>query len=350
MLLGILILIILLIVVPFFAGELLANNGESNLIRFVYGYFALWTVTFFLSVFATLTDRKLDFVVAGYLIISIPASIAGLILYIRRYRKGVLHTYDKLTANEFIFLAGFMGIVLFQIYKTIFYAYADGDDAFYIAASQDMNTTGLLYRTIPYIGTYLGVDKLNYRYALSPLPVWIAMLARISGLHVTVISYNIIAPLFMVLSYIIFNEIAICLYKDNREKRYMLLLLLAFFAMFANVSTQTAETFMLTRARQGKEALANIVIPFVFMLMARFSVKKGDEAEMRLELRDVILLLLAAVSAALMSVFGNILMLVMLFVLFCYTLFFWRKIKPAIIIAFLALPNIVIAGLYITLG
>lgn len=350
MLLGILILFILLIVVPFFAGELLAKKEDNSLIRLVYGLFTIWTVTFFLSEFAIFTDRKLDFVVTGYLIISAVALVAGLVLYIRRRKSAGAHTGYKLTTNEFIFLAVFIGIVLFQIFKTVFYAYADGDDAFYIATSQDMNSTGLLYKSIPYNGTPIRLSRINYRYALSPLPVWIAALARISGLHVAVVSYNIIAPFFMIITYIIFNEIAICFYRDNREKRYMLLMFLAFLAMFSNVSTQTPETFMLTRARQGKEALANIIIPYVFMLMAGFFMKKGDEEGMKIGFRDAILLLIAAVSAALMSVFGNILMLVMLFVLFCYILFFWRKIKPAVVIAFLALPNLVIAGLYIILG
>ena len=82
----------------------------------------MWTVTFFLSEFALFTDRKLDFVVTGYLLISALALVAGLALYIRRRQSAVMHTGYKLTTNEFVFLAVFIGIVLFQIFKTVFYA------------------------------------------------------------------------------------------------------------------------------------------------------------------------------------------------------------------------------------
>lgn len=343
-------LFLILIAVPYFAGELLVRNEDSRLIQFVYGYFVLWTTMFGISVFAVLMKKDLDFVVLAYLVVCAVVLIAGVFLCVLRRGSRQSGAYNKLSKNEFIFITVFLGIVLFQIYKTVFFAYADGDDAFYVTTSQDMVATGLLYKTNPYVGEHVTNAWVNYRYALSPLPVWIAMIANVSKFQVTVISYILVAPLFIMLTYVIYNETARIIYNDDREKRYLLLMFLAFFAMFSNVSTQTPETFMLTRARQGKEALANIIIPFVFMLIARLTMSDDDEHKLKIGFRDVLLFLIAAFSASLMSVFGNILMLIMLFVLFLYILLLKRKIKVAMVVAFLALPSLVIAGLYIYLG
>ena len=76
----------------------------------------------------------------------------------------------------------------------------------------------------------------------------------------------------------------------------------------ANVSTSTAGTFMLTRARQGKEALACIILPLLFYEL--FYILK---AEGQVKITDFLILISTSSAAALSSFLGNVLVPLMLF-------------------------------------
>lgn len=354
MTLGFFVLILLLIVSPFLIGMLLNKSTEPSLMTMVKGYFVSWSFFFVIAVFAVLTGMRLEFVIKAYMVVTGCLSISGIFSFFMRGRKNkhVINGSGRLSRYEMIYLSCFIGIILFQLYKTLFFAYADGDDAFYIATSQDIYNTGYLYNSLPYSGTFVGDERINFRYALSPLPVWIATLGKISGIPITIISFDIIPCVFLVITYTIYNEIGKMIFKKDREKRYLFLLIISIFVMFSNVSTMTAETFMLTRARQGKEALANIVIPYMFLTIGSIvSKEKSDgETDSFVNFKDVIMLLTGCVSAALMSVFGNILMLIMMFVFFCFLLFIKRNIKSAVTIGFIAVFNILVSLIYIVKG
>jgi len=72
--------------------------------------------------------------------------------------------------------------------------------------------------------------------------------------------------------------------------------------MFANVSTSTSGTFMLTRARQGKEALACIILPLLFYELFRLARADGE-----VKFKDLLILFSAFGAASLSSLLGNVL-------------------------------------------
>lgn len=248
-----------------------------------------------------------------------------------------------LSRADIIYLSLFLGIVVFQLIKTVFYAYADGDDAYYVALSQSLmaeNNSPYLYD--PYTGLYSGI---NYRYALAPFPLWITFISKLAGLNAATVSH-ICVPVFLIpITYVIYNAAARKLFKDNSTKRYMFLSLIAVFIMFSFYSFNSAEVFLLTRTRQGKEALANIIIPFLFL---EFMESAMAEA-WKIKAKNYILIILIAISGALTSVFGNVLILIMLFANFLYS--FYRKAawKERIKAAAAALPGLIVLGLYMLL-
>ncbi len=254
---------------------------------------------------------------------------------------------DKLAAPisvlgkaEMIYLSIFLALVLFQLYKAVFFAYADGDDAYYVAVSELMgNGENSLYIKNPYTG---GPTSLQLRYAMAPFPLWVGYFARIFGIKATVVSHVCMPIILIPVTYIIYNMIGEKLFEANKEKKYIFLCLLAVFILFAHYSYNSAEVFLLTRTRQGKAALANIVIPLMFCFFQNLASKD----EFKVNISDYIKIELVAIATMLTSVFGNILVLIMLFGLFIYSFIRRAKWKDRILVATMAIPSLVVVGVY----
>ena len=288
-------------------GNLIRRDDEGRLMAVVYGFAIEWALAFAVGVPLVLLEKRLSLLAAVLMGLYLVLFLAGLIVTIMRARKGAGKPAGKpLSGSEIVYLGIFLSIVLFVLYKTVFYAYADGDDSFYVATARVAEASDRMYLLDAYIGTPAPIP---YRYAFAPFPMWVASLARVSGIDSATLSHSVLAPMLIVLTYIIFNEISKLLFgEENREKRYMFLILAAVLELFSNVSTSTAGTFMLTRARQGKEALACIILPLLFYKLFKIAKEGG-----KVGFRDFITIFAITGAAALSSLLGNILVPIMLF-------------------------------------
>lgn len=347
MIYSIVVLTAILIILPYLTGTLLADREDGGLIPYVYGYLIQWALFYVIAVYAIVTGNTLLFITKWFVVGASGGACIGVISFIRGLAKKERKPAAKLSRNEMIYLACFLGIVLFQIYKTLFFAYGDGDDAYYMAIAQDVSQTKNLYINNAYTGQHVGV---NYRYALAPLPVWLAMVANLGKIQVTTLSFLIVPVALLIITYVIYNQIAKELFKEDREKRFLFMLFISVFVTFANVSTSTAETFLLTRARQGKEGLANIVIPVLFYVFVKLINRSGLENKKRIiDAKTFWLVIATCFCSALMSVFGNFLALVMLFLLFVYLLIKHRNIIDLLLVMVMTIPNMSAALLYFLL-
>ncbi len=333
------ILFLILILVPFLMGCLFKGEGKGCAVFLVYGFGVEWATFFVLAVPAIILKRSLSELIYPVLGLWLMAALAGAISFFKMKKRRI--EWSPLTKSEIIYLGIFLALVAFQLYKAVFYAYADGDDAFYVATSQIANASDKMYLTDAYKG---GGTTMEYRYALAPFPIWIAMVSRLSGVNVATVSHVMIPVVFIILTYIIYNEIAGILFAEDKEKKYMFLSLVAVFEMFSNVSTSTSGTFMLTRARQGKEALACIIIPLMFFLI--LGMIKSDY---ELSLKRWFLLLLISVGASLTSVFANILVPFMVLFLVICEIAQKCSLKKIVASSCIVLPNLCVALLYIVL-
>lgn len=296
---------VLFAAVVFVAAAIMGNNlrkeDESAFIAVVYGLILQWAAAFVVFVPLVIMQRDLADAIKILPVIYGIILLAGLIKTVRAFGKNPVHMATaRLGRNEMIYAGLFLGIVLFQLYKIIFYAYADGDDAFYVASARIAEVSGKMYRLDAYVGI---TTPIPYRYALAPFPMWIAMLARISGIDSATLSHSVLAPMLIVVTYFLYNEISKLLFgTENREKRFMFLTLVAVFEMFSNVSTSTSGTFLLTRARQGKEALACIILPLLFYVFFRMVKENG-----KVGAADYIRFFAIAVAASLTSLLANVL-------------------------------------------
>ncbi|MCD8068674.1 MAG: DUF6077 domain-containing protein, partial [Lachnospiraceae bacterium] len=168
----------------------------------------------------------------------------------------------------------FLALWMFQMFNVVTKMAVDADDAFYMTVANIADFNGSLYRINPYS---IGNMGLNYRYVLAPYPVWIAFLARISGLHTLTVGHIILSACLVSFSYLIYWQIGKLLFR-KREIRLWFLVCVCVLNIWGNTSSYTSASFLLIRTRQGKGLVSGIVFPaFVWGLISMG--KKLDEGE-----------------------------------------------------------------------
>lgn len=309
--------------------------------KVVYGQLGLWGLFFVCALPMVLKRQTLTNLVYVYLTLLMILVLAVIFLFFRKVLTiPQKKTFTMLTKEEQIYLALFLGIVLFILYKSVFYAYADGDDAFYVAIAQTSQASDTMYQLNPYSGF---AATMNYRYALAPFPMWIAMLSRISGLNAATVAHVVMPLTLIPMTFMVYNAIAHLVFPKQREKRYIFLVLLAVITLFSYYSFDSAEIFMLTRSRQGKAALASLIIPAMLMEIMEICFKQGE----KLKPINYITILFMEGAAALASMTGNVSAALMVFFLFLYEAIFCKcGFKRAIFVGLLAIPPVAMAGFY----
>ena len=106
--------------------------------------------------------------------------------------------------ERLLFWLLFLASVVYQMYMAFAYASFDGDDAYYVVQSVLADQTGVLNRIRPYTG--LSTD-LDIRHALATLPLWIAYVARMTGIHATIVAHTLLPLIFIPLTYYVFVQI-----------------------------------------------------------------------------------------------------------------------------------------------
>lgn len=233
---------------------------------------------------------------------------------VRRLRKstalgsgnGTLNRRQLAVQNpeRLIFWLLFLVSVGYQMYMAFAYASFDGDDAYYVVQSVLADQTGVLNRIRPYTG--LSTD-LDIRHALATLPLWIAYVARMTGIHATIVAHTLLPLIFIPLTYYVFVLIGRKLFSDGSVKLPIFLTLVSIMQIWGNISIYTNETFFLTRTWQGKSVLANLILLVELWLMLELCAREKNGArqeEMGSQLPYWLLLAVNHIAAAMMTSMG----------------------------------------------
>ena len=239
----------------------------------------------------------------------------------------------------------FAGILVFQLYMAFTHLTFDGDDAYYVASSVITDETGTMYRILPYTG---GSTKLDVRHALALFPMWIAYLARVSGLHAANVTHSILPLLAIPLCDIAYACVAGQLFQkkifEGKQKVLLpvFMILTAIFQIFGNVSIYTPETFLMMRSWQGKSIFVNLLIPTVIWIFLWTAVEETRFAWL--------LLVLVNLSAGLCSSMAVVMTLGM--IILCGIFAGWavrnrKVIKNALLVC---IPGYVYVVLFVVLS
>lgn len=298
-----LLLVFFIFIMPFLLGALPVSlmNGEQRKPEMLYiaGWFVMFALFQIISVPFIILQQKFTVVVIVYdvclLLLLVISIVCG-----RDILTGILGIKRQIvkmkTAGKWE-IAGWILVVLlllFQMGAAIVLEHYDGDDAYYVAASVGTDLYDTMYMRDAYTGYPFTLET---RHALSPVPVMIAWIGRMTGIHPTIISHSVLGPVWLLLMYAIYLAMADKLFEKKKQYRPLFMLLLMVWFLFGNVSLFNTETFAMTRIWQGKGMVAAIVIPMMFLCLLHLA----DASERLKDAKGFWLLLLCTVFAAVLA-------------------------------------------------
>ena len=153
-------------------------------------------------------------------------------------------------------------LLVIQLIHAVVFEYYDGDDSYYVAQAVMTNTFDTMYLRDNYTGY---IYPLDIRHALSPTPVYIAWMSRISGVHPTIIAHSVLSVAWLVLMYCIYEQIGKRLLAKNKDWIPLFLIFIEVWFLYGNISLYTSETFAMTRTWQGKGLMAGVILPALLL-------------------------------------------------------------------------------------
>ena len=289
----ILTLILLLGAIPFCIGlipvKLMEKHYRSVGVTYISGFITTLAIFQIVVVpIVILHDRGMRLLVPLFSIISILLAVVGVVLAVLDAKKNgafigkeSLPQFLQFRKEEHIYWVLAILLVGFQMFMAFTMTSFDGDDAYYVVQSVLADETDTLYRILPYTGLSTSLDL---RHSLAVFPIWIAYIARMSGIHATIIAHSVLPMVLIPLTYAIYNQIGKMVLKRERHKLPIFMIFVSLMNIFGNVSIYTGSTFFLTRTWQGKSLLANVVLPAIVWLILWIFESENYDKEYRIGL------------------------------------------------------------------
>lgn len=272
------ILAVSLFAVPLLAGGIFGGEEKGYdrlLFRWVSGQMALWAGFELICVPLILAGKEFGMAVRLFLVYTAGVVlVSGLIAAVGRRkrgpgRSGTAQAWDSAAADGkrdavcVLLWCLAAALLALQLVLACVLAYEEGDDAFYISISTATEDFSKMYHKLPYTGK---TTMLDMRHGLAPFPIWVSFLARISGMQAVTVAQVALPVVLILMSYSIYFLMGRKLFRGHSRRLALFMLLLECLVMFGGYSVYSAENFLLVRTSQGKAVLANIVIPFMFLL------------------------------------------------------------------------------------
>ena len=266
--------ILWLVLFPLLIGmlpcHLIAKQKKTPCQVYLCGFFTMLGIFQIPAVIIVLQRGHLSSLIRIMFWIALVLSFLGFVLAVVRITKTTAEESFELPSvrgksrSEVGLWIVFYILLALQLVASVLVMTADGDDAYYVGQALVADVTDLVYYFDPYTGAY---SVLDYRHALAPCPLFIALLARKSGLHAAVVAHTVLPSFLIVASYMIYMQIGRLLFQKDKKRLPMFMVLICLLNDFGIYSRYTRETFFLTRTWQGKSVLANLVIPMAFLIL-----------------------------------------------------------------------------------
>lgn len=281
-----------------------------------------------------------------YLTISLGLGAAGIFMWLYRRKKSpcLQEVKNRAESGTEILWVIFGIILVVQLILAVVLAFGDGDDAYYVSAATTTDAFDNMYLFHPYNG---GSTPLEIRHCLAPFPVYIAFLSRVSGFHAGAVSQVGMQLVLIPLTYCIYGLIGNRLFRNRKKYLAVFLLFVEILVLFGNYSFYTAETFLMTRTRQGKSALGNIVIPALFLLLFLIGERMAENKKIEKSLWILVFTCIAVSS--LCSTMGGFLTSLLLGLYTLCMMLIYKRFTLLIPTVICVLPAALYMGLYVML-
>lgn len=348
-----LVLGIMLLLVPTIVGHILVKESRGT-IRFISswisGQILLWAGFFVIAVPMILLQKSFThtcYVFTCYTaLLIIGVGIEKVIVRNKLQEKNIIvqnstTKYSK-TKIETVLWITFWILLVAQFVMATVLSYEEGDDAFYIAIATITEDADTMYIKLPYTGGTTGLDA---RHGLAPFPIWIAYLARISGMHVAIIAQVILAIVILGMAYGIYYLVGRKLCEENLKSLPFFMILTELLMMFGGYSVYSIENFVMVRASQGKAILAAIVLPFLFYQL--ILLVRDLENQKLPGLRFWCLMICTTATGCLCSTLGTILICMLLGIAGLCIAISYRRWKILVPLGLICVLPVGMAGIYL---
>lgn len=350
MLIEILILSLLLIVAPIVVGTFFTgvDNSVAKLpFRWISGQILLWAGFQLICVPFVLTGSRFTQVVSWFNSFTIVMVVMAVIYYFAGKRKEGPNLQLAERKDKIYYVVWGISLILLavQLLCAVFLAYEEGDDAFYVAISTTTESSDYMYKTLPYTGQS---TELDVRHGLAPFPIWVAYLARMSGMPPVTVAQIALPLVLIVMSYALYYCVGKVILAGKLKSLPLFMVIVEVMILYGGYTTYSAENFLLVRSAQGKAVLAAIVIPFLFMMM--YILVERLQKEEKINIRFWVLLVLVQTAGCLCSTLGSVLTCMLVAIVGLCVLVCYKKWKMLIPMAVSCIPPVCYAALYFLMG
>lgn len=301
------------------------------------------------------------FLILAWILIVLGIARACYAFYVKKDRSLIFNTeaaggsIKSAKLETKIYWMLFFALVIFQLVMSIVMASFDGDDAYYVVESLLAQQADVMNTILPYTGNSTSLD---IRHALAVITMWIGFIAKVSGVHATIVSHSVVPLLFIPLVYLVYVEIGKVILKGRQDMVPVFMIIVSFLMMFGNVSHYTPATFFLMRTWQGKAMVGNLVFPLIFWIFLEMygSVRGSNNEEIAsvdktAAKRGYLWIMLALVNmlSGMCSAMGVIFGTGLIALLTLLLLVFSRNFKVIIGAALSVVPNLVYLALYFSI-
>lgn len=340
-------LAVLVFALPVWVGNCFAgvDKPHKNIVfLWISGQMLLWAGFQLICVPVILTEGRLEKVVLWYGVYIIGLLAVSAALWFRNRKGPKAVRTEKPDRATVILWAIFGALLLIQLVLSVVMVYSDGDDAYYVAISTAARESGKMYQKLPYTGMS---TELDVRHGLAPFPIWIAWLARMTGIATVAVAKTLLPVALISMTYGVFYLIGSRGLSQGKNLP-LFLICTEVLVLFGDYSFYTVENFMIARSRQGKAALGSILIPMIFFLLLILFRRLQENQKITVEFW--ILLTAVMTSCCLASTMGALLACMLIGVAGICGAAAYRKWKILLSLAVCCVPCIVYAGLYLVLG
>ena len=334
----------------------LKEKGGRLAFSWVFGQITLWAGFLFVSVPVILMSNTYFQVRMAYLAFCVGMLLVVGMVACVRWRKGMIKlgkptffkTWRMPEKTALVLWILFLLLVGFQLFCVFYLMFEDGDDSYYVAITTYCRYDKKLYQIEPYTGY---TTQLDVRHALAPFPVWVAVLAEISGLSGAATSHIIMAVFTLLMAYGFYGMIGERLMDfeplEKSWKRPLFLVMVALLVTFGGYSIYSPEKFLITRAAQGKAVLANVIIPAIIYLLM-LTMERLEKKE-KVPFLTWLAFFATMTAGCLCSSFGGFLICILMGVCILCASIAYRRWLLLVGAAFAMITPVVVGALYVTL-
>lgn len=243
------------------------KENKNMMFALVLGYMFSFMIFEILAIPMTFLKCRFTTLAYMWIFFMIMLTLIFALLIKRNIKEIIKYNLGKLKKLPILFTILVLLLVEVQAFVGFEYMHEDYDDSNFLAKATIARDTNTLYK---YDDIGREYESVPTRQVFSPFPFYTATISLVMDIHPAIIAHTVFPIIFIPLAYIVYAMIGDVLFKENKRQTLIFLIILSLIYIWGAYSVHTNFVFLLYRVWQGKAILANIVIPFIWLLFIKY--------------------------------------------------------------------------------